>query len=255
MPRKLFDLLGNPGVYVALAAAAPPIDGTAAWAAVNTLTLGALPHVPHDSQWLGTIQIGASGYRDYPADIYPHSYAAPTLTVLNSVFDAADSYLVLWLGQHKAYDPAGYIDVYLRSMLTEVNDHVSSRDLAPPEIMIGGTTANSATVGNCTNLTTTSYALRRGVWICIDPSQSLPAANVTEILGIHNTSTAQSIITNAGLCVAGRMIRRTGNVDTGAVPGTADGNWCEWAFIPIDDPSKLWIASNTANLIAVWQGI
>ena len=106
MTRKLFDRLGEPGVYVALAAAAPPIDGTAAWAAVNTLTLGALPYVPHDSQWLGTIQIGAAGYRDYPASIYPHSYVAPTLTVVNSVFDAADSYLVLWLGQNKSYDPA-----------------------------------------------------------------------------------------------------------------------------------------------------
>lgn len=254
--KRLFDFIGQPGVYVA-GPVGQNMDGTSVFATANTLTMAALPFVPEDVQWLGTIMVNADGYSEFPAMEHLHTYAAPLLTIENAepVFTVASDFLVLYSGPTKAYDTAGYLDVYLRSALTEVNDRVSSRDLAPPEILCGGVTPNSATVGNCTNLTGTSYALKRGVWIRIDPSQSLPAANVTEIVGIHYTSVAGSIITAAGLCFAGRMIRRTGNVDTGAVPGTVDGNWCEEAFIDIDDPSKLYIASNTASLQVVWQGI
>jgi len=83
-------------------------------------------------------------------------------------------------------------------------------------------------------LTTTSYLLRRGVWVRVDPNS---AGNYW--VGIHYTYAADSIWDhNNSKWVAGRLFSRDGGE----------------IFIPINDPSKLWIASNTAQVTVIWQG-
>jgi len=134
--------------------------------------------------------------------------------------------------------------------LNTVNDEVRSEDIPPPEIVAHGNTANSATQGNTTQLTATSVTLRRGVWIMVNPNQgvAMPGAGVRNILGASYTAANNTIISTAGAFpnLAGFSCRRTALVE---------GCINDVMFIPIDDPSKIYIASNTASLEALWVAI
>uniref|UniRef100_A0A7C3SN43 Uncharacterized protein n=1 Tax=Dictyoglomus turgidum TaxID=513050 RepID=A0A7C3SN43_9BACT len=133
-----------------------------------------------------------------------------------------------------AVDDLGALHVYNTNVLNYINDSVSSYDVPPPEIVCGGNQTTSTTIGNCVQLTTTSYLLRRGVWVRVDPNS---AGNYW--VGIHYTYSADSIWDhNNNKWVAGRLFSRDGGE----------------IFIPINDPSKLWIASNTASVVVIWQG-
>lgn len=130
----------------------------------------------------------------------------------------------------------GQLRVYMDSALNRVNDEVKNEDIPPPEIVAGGvrTTDADITVNTPVQLTATSVTLKRGVWLRVSPKFGSNAMG-----GAHFTSTDNSIISAAGLPVAGRMFLR----DEGEI------------FIPCDDPSKIFVASDTNSTIIVWSAV
>jgi len=133
-----------------------------------------------------------------------------------------------------ACNSLGYLMVYLASTLNEINDSVSTRDIPPPEIVCGGR-QQTGTPGTPVQLTSTSYVLKRGVYIRVDPQSA-----ADDWVGVYYSSSSNSIWDSSNnRWAAGILIHRDGDEQ----------------FIPIDDPSKIYIDSNVTDAVVVWAGV
>jgi len=251
-----------------------PVDFTAAHQAATVIRLAALPFVPTLEQFIKVVQYRVGNEANvYTPNQYPFTWdGVQDLTITGANFDAADSFRVEFLGQgkditildtaignyfaktgvmaHSGYPaPApgdglakpllgslfGHTRVIRDNPLTRPNDECSTENIVPAAVLAGGITATSGVVGNTLQLTAGSVDLKYGVWMRVSPKFGANA-----MIGTYYTSGNGTIITAGGLPFAGFMFWRDD-------PG--------FLFIPINDPSKLYIAADRIAVIIGWVAI
>ena len=90
-----------------------------------------------------------------------------------------------------------------------------------------------------------STALRKGVWVMIDPQAAPPAANAVAYIGFSYTAGAGTIVGAGPAPASGAFIRRT---------AFTEGNLNDILFLEIDDPSKVY-CEGSAAIDFVWLAI
>jgi hypothetical protein len=164
-------------------------------------------------------------------------FTAPTRG-LATLYIASSSYYTT-LGENSGAMPLCNLNGvplnYMVSTLNTTNDSVKSEIIVPTEQLAGGVVTCSPVVGTSVQITSTSYAGKRGIKVRVDPR-----CGINAMIAIYNSATANLAVDALGDFVAGQCWTRD---DVGMLP------------VELDDVSKAYVSSNIPSCRVIWEFI